>query len=353
MTANEIKEHNKELHYYLGLIHKGTFNKCLFADACPEKAIQAHSVSRAILSTIQQDGNVIQPEVRTVKDDFERSYPIIKFNSVPITRASTGTFACETHDKKFQMIDTTPMDFDNPKVLDLLFFRAILKEAWILLKNRLGVAELEREKGPIPTHPDLHPDVRLTAILEAVERLRPFIGGVSSLYDKSPASHIVRYIKSGRPFVAASSVGSGVPFPGVKEPNASWAFTVIPQSKNHVVVASWLKGSVIENYFSYLKDINERELAVAISIELIYFCENWFVNPKVWEFYGSDKQQEIKATFDNLIELQLGKYVSRNDGKKEKWYDYIGVSKPHLINLFNYNKSIVAPCPTSWNVLPK
>lgn len=356
----ETNEYNKEYHYFQNLIRKGNFDKCLFVDSCTEPPIDAHSVSRSILSTFQQENQVIQPSTRHIKDDFGRSYPAIEFKLTPITRASTGRFACETHDKNFQIIDTTPMDFDNQKLLNLLFFRAMLKEVWTLQRTRKGVMHLEQEKGQIPTHPSIHPEIRLKAILDAINRLRSFIGKDGNSCDKNPTTHIVRRVKTSRPFVAASSAGSSltrvfdiqtkqelsmndVQLLTGKKPNDSWSFTVIPQANEHVVVASWLNGSQAEDYFSYLKNVNGRELKAAISAELICFCENWFLHPKVWKSYGDAKQKAIKTAFQNLFELQTGKYNSRNKKKNEKWYVYMGVPNRHQINLFNYDESRFTP----------
>ena len=146
----DTNEYNKEYHYFQNLISKGKFDKCLFADDCTEPPIDAHSISRAILSTFQQENQVIQPSSRNFKDDSGRSYPAVEFKLTPITRASTGRFACEIHDKNFQIIDTTPMDFDNQKLLDLLFFRAMLKEVWTLQRTRNGVMQLATRKGANP-----------------------------------------------------------------------------------------------------------------------------------------------------------------------------------------------------------
>ena len=250
------------------------------------------------------------------------------------------------------------MDFDNPKLLNLLFFRAMLMEVWALLKTRKGVIFWEQEKGQIPTTPSIHPEIRLKALLDAVNRLRPFIGKDGNSRDKNPATHIVRRVKTSRPFVAASSAGGSLTrvfdiyteqelsmndvrhFTG-KNPNNSWSFTVIPQASEHVVVASWLNVSQVENYFSYLKNVNGRELTAAISAGLICFCENWFLHPKVWESYGGAKQKAIVTAYDNLIETQMGKYNLWDNDKK--WHTRMGVPNRHQINLFNYDESRFTP----------
>ena len=107
-------------------LFRTSFGKCLVDEQCTEKAIKAHSMSRALLLTIADEGEVIIPE-------HELKYPgdlevIPPFRPEVISKASTGRFACDKHDKVFNPIDTLPMDFKDPTILNLLFYRAVLKE---------------------------------------------------------------------------------------------------------------------------------------------------------------------------------------------------------------------------------
>ena len=350
--TDEISGYNKELYYGLDLARKGTYRKCLFVDDCTEQTIWAHSVSRAVLETIQHHGEVIKPHTITSKDDSGRSHVGLRLMPEAISQASIGTFTCHTHDSIFNCIDTTPMDFDDPKVLNLLFYRAILKDAWVLFKTQKATMYQER-KGPLPNPWFVHPYTRLKALLDLMSRIRPFLDGT----DCPLLMHIIRRVKTAHPILAASCARGGsilafderagqeIPARDVRaltsiEPNSSWVFTVIPQANGHVVVASWLKGSVAENYFAHFNKINGRELQAAISAELIYFGENWFLHPKVWASYGNTKQNAIVTSYNNVAELVTGTYKWWDRDEKIEWHEYIKVNNRHQLNLFRYNESV-------------
>ena len=299
---DEIRDYNKELHYGLDLLHKGTYNKCLFEDDCTEPTISAHSISRAVLKTIQCNGKVITPNTRTSKDDSGRSHLNLTFTPEVTTRASTGRFSCQAHDSLFDIIDANRIDFDNPKVLNLLYYRAILRETWTLSKSRTGTTYQE-SKGPSPTPSSIHPDTRLKALHDSISSIKPFLDRTDC-----PLTHIVRHVSTARPILTASCAGgSAIRVNGIDR-SVSWAFSVLPQTREHVVVASYLKNSVAETYFSHFGKTNGRELQAAISAELIYFGENWFLHPKVWAAYGKTRREAIADAFNNVEELLMGKY---------------------------------------------
>lgn len=77
------------------------------------------------------------------------------------------------------------------------------------------------------------------------------------------------------------------------EPYTCWGVTVVPQEREHMVLCSCLKGSFAETYFLHIKEAYERELEVAVSAQLIQFCERWFLNPKVWDEYNKAKREAI------------------------------------------------------------
>ena len=333
---DELRRQNKELHYGLDLIHKGVHKECLFESHCMEPTISAHSVSRTILNSIQLEGQVIAPNTRNSKDESGRSQIDLRFMVQAVSRASTGTFACQGHDRLFDLIDHTPMDFDDPRVLNLLYYRAILREAWLLQKIRLGMLYAE-SKGPLPTPLSLHPDTRLKALLDSIARIRPHLDDRDC-----PLTHIVRRVKSARPILAASCAGASAVFlNGFSQP-VSWTFSVLPQDREHVAVASFLKDSIAESYFKHFRKADGRELQAVISAELIYFGENWFLHPKVWEAYGETKRTAITQAYNNVEELILGNYTWWDRDEKTPWHKYMNVANRHQLNLFRYDKSVFA-----------
>ena len=205
---SDVNEYNRRVHEGLNLVWRGKFETCLFVDECSEPVIQAHSVSRAVLAHLEENGHVIQPMIRTGHDEVGRSYPDMRFQLEGINRASTGTFVCRMHDGAFTEIDTIPIDFDNPRVCDLLFFRAILKEAWQLLRTQIATMWFERDRplpGPLPTHPH----TRLRALLNAMKHIRPWLDPTYEDAGSRPVVHLVRRIRTEHPIVAGSCAGGG------------------------------------------------------------------------------------------------------------------------------------------------
>ena len=304
------------------------------------------------MAKLQHDGHVITPKIRTKKDDSGRSALNLNFQQEGITQASTGTFACEEHDRiAFSMIDDVLMNFEDYRVLDLLFFRALLKEAWTLLITQRGI-DYQETKGPLPIAPSTHPRVRLESVLETIQRVSPFIDGQNCPILR----HVVRYIRTEIPVLAASCAGGGLTIAQDRytgkvlttnearkslefEPNSVYTFTVIPRPDCHAVVASYLGGSVSESYFNHIRKLNGKELEAAISSELILFGENWFLNPRVWSAYGAKKQGAIVSAYNNINELTSGNYKWWDKGEKLAWYEYLNIRNRHQLNLFRYDKS--------------
>ena len=205
---DDVNEYNRRVHEGIGILSRGTFRACMFADDCTEPVIQAHSVSRAMLAELAENGHVIQPRIKSQHDGDGRSYPQLEFHLEGINRASTGTFVCRTHDAAFTEIDTAPVDFANPQVCDLLFFRAVLKDAWQLFKAQFATMWFEREKRlpvPLPTHPN----TRLRALLGAMKRVRPWLQSTPTCAGARPVVHLVRRMRTDHPIVAASCAGGG------------------------------------------------------------------------------------------------------------------------------------------------
>ncbi len=352
---NEINEYNRRVHENLNLLRRGRFETCMFADECTEPVIQAHAVSRSVLSKLEDNGHVVQAKIRTGHDEVGRSYPNLIFEPTGINRASTGSFVCRTHDAKFADIDTVPMDFEDPRVRDVLFFRAIIKEAWQLFKAQFATMSFERNQ-PWPTSLPNHPNTRLRALLNAMRRVRPWLATSGDSADR-PVIHVIRRMKTDHPIVAASSAGGGqalafdqktgreLPADKVRafmgtDPNSCWSFTVIPQATEHVMMASWLRDSAAYAYFQHFNEVQGHELQEAVSAELILLCENWFLSPKVWKSFSSAKQAAITDAYDNTRELLSGQYGWHDRPDDTPWFEYLQLSNRKQINLFRYNRAV-------------
>ena len=360
LSVNPISSYNQQVHGLLNTLYESTHDHCLFSEDCPGEVIRAHSISKAILRGLQNKGHFMTPSARQRYDESGRLEPHIGFMAKGLNQASTGRFVCRAHDAVFRAIDTTPMDYDDPKILNLLFYRSILMELWKLVRAHRISSWLEERRG-LPGPPSIHPFARARALLEAKRRIEPFVGVSSLPKTKCPVLHLVRRVKTGSPIIAAScaggsyalafdrSTGQELPASAFRtltgmEPNHSWGLTVLPEASEHVVVASWLDGSSAGRWFDHLRGVSGRELQAAVSAELILFCENWFLHPTVWASYSRTKKEAIAAAFDNFMELQLGKYDLHSENNVQ-WYDARGLGNRYQIDLFNYNESVLADTP--------
>ena len=350
---DQTNEQNKRIHEALALLHRGSYRGCLFSDDCAERTVNAHSVSRAILSAIQDDDHVMAPEVKYRRDDEGRSRPHMGFETVGIRQASIGMFACQTHEDVFKPIDANPMDFEDPSIRNMLLYRAILREMWNLLRAR-DHGDWVDEKAPFLYNPTVHPKQRLQSLVHFRDCVKWLLAEGGSVGRKPQVMHLVRRVRSKSPILAASGASGGSVIGtdnatgatvsdeylrthvGI-EPNTSWGLTVIPQKNEHMVLVSWLEGSQAEHYFRHLRTVQGKELEAAVSAELILFCENWFLDPKVWAAYGTKKQEAMLTAYDNISELLSHRYSWVDKDDKTTWYEYLNISNRHQLNLFRYD----------------
>ena len=301
---------------------------------------------------MQEDGLVIQPEAKIRQTPSGRIGTHLQFESVGINEASTGHFICRSHDEAFKEIDHSELDTSDQRTFDLLMYRATLKELWIQL--RIFETNL-RMRDARPFRLPLDPEIKLRAVVDLATRLKVHLETPSETESQSKIRtiHLVRHIKSEIPFLAAASAGSSADsvidkrtgeiatlgdtrrYTG-KEPNTSWTFTIIPRKKDHVVVASYIEESTSERFFNHIEKANGAELQQAVSAELLMFCENWFINPKIWEIYGKKRQEAIKKTYDNVDGLLDGRYRWANKRKNDTWYEHLEIGNRQQVNLFRY-----------------
>ena len=320
-----------------------------------------------MLKSIANDGHVTSPDLGFPKDDAGNPRPDLAMAFVGVNQASTGTFACHYHDDLFRdAIDQTPIHVNDPRVQDLLLYRAVLRELWLLLAVHPTHSQMEQEvprlRGHLPPWADIIR--RIESLLYLRRCLSKSLGFDRTFGPTTPVKHMVRKVKTDYPILACSyayggtavnveldSVNGGLTPArtaqrrGGVEPHICWGFTVIPETGEHTVLMSWLEGSNAEAFFAHFKNAAGRELEAAVSSELILFCERWFLKPKVWCAYNEDKQQAILNAFNNLPHLMSGKYRWSDRGK-QPWYEYADVPNRHQLNLFRYDHTVLGASKT-------
>ena len=101
------------------------------------------------------------------------------------------------------------MDFGDGKILNLLFYRAVIRELWQLLRVQRAVMWLE-ERMQLPGSQSVHPfKNRQKALDDLAARLRLLIDTDNPNNHAVQIEHIVRRFKTDQPVVAASCAGGG------------------------------------------------------------------------------------------------------------------------------------------------
>lgn len=333
-------EYNQELFRVLDLGRKNGFAECLVEEGCKGQPVSGHSVPRAMLKTISAGGTVIGPRHVSEKDNDGRAHMEVKFIPRGIGLTSTGYFSCAEHEKWFAPIDAVDADWEDPKLLDLLFFRTAVWEMWQLEKLR-PMEPYQPRRTPI-VELSLNHNMKLDAARETVRLIRPHL-----TRGTSPLTHIVRRVKSDHPILTAACVGVAKDVGLLNKQRivtrpTAWTFSVVPRQSEHVIIASCLTDSTAPNKFSHFREVNGRELEAAVSAELILFGENWFVHPKVWDSYSFKKKESILRAFDNSEELATGGHGWRLRKPDEPWYKFLQIPNRHQLNLFQYNPSVLS-----------
>ena len=352
VEERSTREFNSKLFNEIQKIRENIPRKCLFSEDCESRGIKAHSVPRNILAGMQKEGCVIQPESKIFKNPSGRIGPHLLFEPIGINEASTGTFICRSHDEAFKEIDHPDLDICNQRTLDLLMYRATLRELWVqtrTLESQLKVREVR------PFRLSIDPEIKIRAAVDLAARLKGKLEETRTSESESilRTSHIVRFIKTEIPIIGSASAGSSSDVVADRatreiatldetrrymgrEPNTSWTFTIIPRQNDHIVVASYIEGSIARDFFDHIRHANGAELQQAVSAELLMFCENWFINPVVWEKYGNKRQRAISEVYDNIGGLLSGRYRWENKTENEKWYEFLGINNRQQINMFSY-----------------
>ena len=324
--------------------------RCLFSPSCQGQPIQAHTVPRNILKTIQVDNHVIRLAGTPSTDASGNPSQTVEAQTIGINKASTGPFVCKYHEDLFKEIETPEADIHDNHVLDLMMYRASLLELWKLLRVTEPLSKWATPSVP----PPIQPSNKLRAATDLANRLGPrFDPDVRNQRPAIEIKHLVKTIKTTTPIFAAAQANSSTdvaihnrtgntlpieqtrPVTG-REPNCSWSLTVIPRTGHHAVITSYVAGSDAEKYFAHITAANGAELEAAISAEIILFSENWYLNPSVWKAYGHTRRAAILAAYDNFEELVTGQYYYGLNPPPIPWYEFYRIPNRRQLNLFRF-----------------
>ena len=112
-----------------------SFDRCnVSSDPCQQSSIEAHAVPRVALRLIARDKKVYSNHPHPPQN------PLAYVNQNPLSERSidqfsVGRWACQTHDRLFDPIDSNNIDFGNSRNLFLIIYRITLRMTHLLMRT--------------------------------------------------------------------------------------------------------------------------------------------------------------------------------------------------------------------------
>lgn len=111
------------------------FDRCSVAgEGCKRPAIRAHGIPRAVLRLIERDRKVYGNSSNPPQNPKAYlSQPVLALRSV--ARFGVGKWACETHDRLFEPIDSANIDLESERNLFLIAYRTTLRATQLAMRT--------------------------------------------------------------------------------------------------------------------------------------------------------------------------------------------------------------------------
>ena len=113
----------------------GAFDRCIVAgESCQEPVIKAHGIPRAVLRLIARDKKIVGNSSNPPQSPKAYvSQPVLSLRSVE--QFGAGRWACESHDRLFEPIDSVDIDLDCKRNLFLVVYRTTLRATQLAMRT--------------------------------------------------------------------------------------------------------------------------------------------------------------------------------------------------------------------------
>ncbi len=134
-----------------------SFDRCMVGgEGCKEPAIDAHCIPRTVLELIMNERKEVVGCDSTPPKNPAQWINDIHFKDRSVRSFSASAWACETHDKKFNLVDSKSVDLSNEHHLFLLVYKMIayFTQRGLHSSERIAIPALDPAFDVLDEFPD-------------------------------------------------------------------------------------------------------------------------------------------------------------------------------------------------------
>lgn len=289
-----------EVHRILQVLTEATKSKSFKECGVPfgphgGKIARGHMIPRAALKRLAEGGFVRlftpSPGLRDIG---------LLPTKVGVGEATTGFFACETHEKTFWPIENSLPEADNDRHNNLLAYKALVGTSW---RVKQLVVAYEKMLKIDPTTRMWHLAYEHFAYADAEIQHYKLEAEMCLNTDSCEncqgqeckrMKHIVRHIESPACLAVCEWFFGG---------DFSSGITIYPTDFGQTVAIHYFDANseVVGASLGSLLEVSDRKFQELISIMALQRCENIAISPKAWSEFDPEKQRDIQAFFEETI----------------------------------------------------
>jgi hypothetical protein len=326
LPIGKILNDGEFISFYNNLKMKCSILECLFPDNtnCSSKIIKAHSIqNNKYLRQISKDNNVIKINGRSANHIFTAHPDLINRN-----KASIFSGFCEYHDneifKRIEEEDYIVGDIEQ----EFLFAYRALCYSYLSFKQVYNQGLFFQNKFPhLRDHNEFVENISYRLLSLEVEK------NMFDLLINSGKFNLISSFHFRIPFkinVALSSyiiMGTELKRDDIFVEDVDFfpkyiSFSILPENDHGYFIVSCFRGNA-KKYSAFLNLLKRYEqedynfFKQILSNIIIYFCNNWFVNPDFWDSLGEKKHnficEEVKRVNTDLKLNKMKLLTSSNE----------------------------------------
>ena len=327
------------------------YKECLVTGDHEGKIVKGHLVPEAWLRKIATDDHVYVFATHSVnlKDMYsEQGNEIPKLEHV--NNALVRYFTCRKHEENFYDTDKTEPDLSNPKILNLMAYKAIIGQQWLesLLMQAHKEAYHEWPDDEVLKYQKRLNSQNVKGLSHYRRQIERCLDPRSCKICKGVAckvvAHKVRHI-SGKPTLSVSEFCSGArtrirPIEGAIEYIANWGLTILPTDRGHVAILHYFfeEEEIMAPTIKDVTLLNGRRLESALSELILKSLENIALRPSMWDGIGR-RREAIRTMFDdNMPDIGFGSSDQLWKWEMNRLAPNRRIVNPNQINLFRETK---------------